>query len=117
MAISEEIGPHEGIEFQLMKHGKKHVALFVDFRPPDLGNFLSDEFKLLQFNQTTRDGTDYVTRIVYRLGYEKQAFRLRVLLEEDSYGVCSEREHEMGRLLSYTPEQVDAYIAHITSAN
>ena len=115
MSLPDEIGPHEGIEFELMKKGKKNLALFIDYEPPELQDFLSDEFKLLKFAQTTSDGVSYITRIVFRHGYDIQAARLQILLKLKINGISPRREHEIGKLLSYTPEQVNAFIAQFSS--
>ena len=36
---------------------------------------------------------------------------------DNSIGIQTDREHEIGKILSYTPEQVAAYIRHATQGN
>ena len=49
--LPEGIGPHEGCEFDLMRQGDKHVALFFELEPAGLKGILCEGFKLLKFRQ------------------------------------------------------------------
>ena len=106
------IGPHEGQEFLLMREGKKDVALFFELEPDGLDLILAEGFNLLMFQQFSHLGITYFTRIVFRNGHESAAMRLKEIVQEDCRCVDPEREHEIGQILSYTREQVDAYIGH-----
>ena len=108
----EGIGPHEGHEFDLMRKGTKDVALFFEIQPDGLDDILAEGFALLKFPQFEHGGIMYYTRIVYRMGFEGAALRLRGLVEVAPAGIDVTREHEIGKILSYTPDQVDAFIDH-----
>ena len=107
------IGPHEGQEFVLMRAGKKNVALFFELEPEGLDGMLAEGFNLLLFRQFAHLGTTYFTRIVFRDGHEAAAIRLKDIVQEGCRRFDAEREHEIGRILSYTREDVDAYIEHV----
>ena len=109
------IGPHDGREFMLMRDGKKNVALFFEVAPEGLDAILSDGFNLLLFRQFEHQGRVFFTRIVFRDGYGAAALRLKDLVQRDSRGVDPAREHEIGEILSYRREDVDAFIAHALS--
>ena len=106
------IGPHEGKEFSLMREGKKNVALFFELEPRGLDLILAEGFNLLMFRQFSHLGKTFFTRIVFRDGYEASAIRLKEIVQEDCQRIDPEREHEIGQILSYTREHVDAYIEH-----
>jgi len=106
------IGPHEGREFMLMRDGKKNVALFFEVAPDGLDAILSDGFNLLLFRQFEHQGRVFFTRIVFRDGYGAAALRLKDLVQRGNSAVDPEREHEIGEILSYRREDVDAFIAH-----
>lgn len=108
--IPFRIGPHEGHEFSLMREGKKNVALFFELEPNGLDLILAEGFNLLMFRQFSHLGTTFFTRIVFRNGHEAAAIRLKEIVQEDCKRVDPEREHEIGQILSYTREHVDAYI-------
>lgn len=111
--LPQDIGPHDGREFSLMREGKKNVALFFEIEPEGLEDLLEDGFVLLKFLQFKYQGKAFFTRIVFRRGYEADALRLKEIVSRDTKGVDEQREHEIGKILSYTPDQVDAYIHHL----
>ena len=111
------IGPHEGQEFALMRDGKKHVALFFEIEPEGLDAILSEGFNLVMFRQFEHQGRIFYTRIVFRDGYEADAVRLKDLVQRDSGRIEPAREHEIGAILSYTQDEVDAFIAHAVSCD
>lgn len=47
--LPDGVGPHEGREFDLMRNGKKSVALFNEVKPEGLRKMLEDGFCLLKF--------------------------------------------------------------------
>lgn len=111
--LPKDIGPHDGREFSLMWEGKKNVALFFEVEPEGIEDLLEDGFVLLKFLQFTHQSKTYFTRIIFRRGYEADALRLKEIVSCDTKGVDEQREHEIGKILSYTPDQVDAYIHHL----
>lgn len=115
--LPEGVGPHEGQEFDLMRKGEKDVALFFELRPDGLDEILKDGFCLLKFPQFEHKGQTIFTRIVFRQGFEADAIRLKEIVMDNSKGIQPEREHEIGKILSYTPAQVAAYIKHATARN
>lgn len=81
--LPDGIGPHEGQEFALMRAGQKNVALFFELEPEGLNDMLQDGFCLLH------------------------------LIEAPSRGFDPRREHEIGRILSYHPDQVETFLRHV----
>ncbi|MFT6103611.1 MAG: hypothetical protein ACJA1E_000023 [Paracoccaceae bacterium] len=110
--LPEGVGPHEGQEFDLMRKGKKDVALFFELIPEGLDGILKDGCCLLEFPQFEHQGQTIFTRIVFRAGFEVDATRLKEIITDNAKGINPSREHEIGKILSYTPQQVDAYIRH-----
>ena len=100
-----------------MRQGKKDVALFFELKPAGLDDILQDGFCLLKFPQFIHQSQIYFTRIVFRPGFEVDAIRLKEIVLDRAIGIIPDREHEIGRILSYTPEQVDAFIRHISMKN
>ena len=111
--LPKEIGPHEGIEFQLMRDGKKDISFFQDYEPEGINEVLMDGFELLMFSQKTVAKKHYFTRIIFRKGFEKKALRLKELIQNKPSKIIPSREHEVGSLLSYTEKEVEAYLSHI----
>ena len=95
-----------------MRKEKKNIALFFELKPDGLDAIMQDGFCLLKFAQRGHKGQSYFTWIVFRKGFEADAFRLKEIVTDVSSGLQPEREHEIGKLLSYTKEEVEAYIAH-----
>lgn len=110
--LPEGVGPHEGREFDLIRAGKKDIALFLDWEPEGLEDIMADGFCLLQYGQRTPQGKTYFTRIVFREGYETQALRLKSLTQSPEAGWNDSREHEIGRILGYRIEEVEAFLKH-----
>jgi hypothetical protein len=110
--LPEDIGPHEGKEFMLMRAGEKDVALFFEIEPEELTEVLSEGFCMLKFPQFEHLGATFFTWIVFRKGFENKALRLKGLVEQSTSGIDSSREHEIGEILSYSRKQVDAYVQH-----
>lgn len=112
--LPEGVGPHEGREFDLMRQGDKHVALFFELKPEGLDGFLAEGYKLLKFRQFTHEGAAYYTRIVYRPSHAKDAQRLQALVTENHRGIDPLRKHEIGKILGYTHAEVEAFLAHVS---
>ena len=111
-ALPKDIGPHEGQEFELMRAGQKDVALFFELEPEGLKEFLAEGYNILKFSQFVHLQQTYYTRIVFRPGFESSTLRLKELIEQKQKGIDPGREHEIGKILSYTQSQVDAFIQH-----
>ncbi|MGB0843542.1 MAG: hypothetical protein ACPGVN_02235 [Alphaproteobacteria bacterium] len=110
--IPSGIGPHEGKEFTLMRSGEKNVALFYEIEPDGLIGMLEDRYNLLQFLAFKHKGVSYFTWIVFRDGFANDALRLKELIEMKHVGINSEHEHEIGKILSYKPEDVEVFLKH-----
>ncbi|WP_420337164.1 hypothetical protein [Roseibium sp.] len=110
-----DIGPHEGLEFALMRAGEKNVALFFEIEPGGLDEILSEGYCLVQFRQFLHEGRTYFTRIVFREGFEADEMRLKQLVSDKTKGIVPAREHEIGKILSYTPDKVNSFIRHASS--
>ncbi len=116
MTLRIGVGPHEGIEFDLMRVGKKDVALFFDYEPDWLHDAITLGFELILFAETLKNDKLAFTRIIYRNGFESAAIRLKYLIQSDAKGFDPEREHEIGAILSYSKCDVDAFLAHVKQA-
>lgn len=115
--LPDGVGPHEGREFDLMRAGQKHVALFFEIAPPGLLDILADGFHLRQFVQTSGRGRPYPVQcpvwIIYRSGHDQAMRRLEAIVSHPRPGIDPAQEHEIGAILSYTRPQVDAYLRHV----
>ncbi len=107
------VGPHEGREFDLMRAGQKHVALFLDWEPEGMDAMLADGFLMLVSADTTAAGKIFYNRIVYRQGYSAQAERLRALIHAPRAGWDEGHEYEVGTILGYSRTEVEAFLAHV----
>ncbi|MBO6792101.1 MAG: hypothetical protein JJ894_16360 [Dinoroseobacter sp.] len=113
MTLPDGVGPHEGQEFDLMRKGRKNVALFYDFEPEGLNDFLIEGFCLLQFPHHVFQGEITFSRIVFRCGFDEDALRLKTIITDGSTEIDRRREHEIGKILSYSTSEVEAYLAHV----
>ena len=113
--LPDGIGAHEGREFDLMRRGHKDVALFFELEPEGLEAMLGEGYILLKFRQFVHQGLVYFTCIVFRPGFEAAAMRLKHLVEDKAHGLDPAKEQEIGKILGYTPEQVQAYLDHVRS--
>jgi len=113
--VPEGVGPHEGKEFVLMRDGYKNVALFFEIEPEGLKEILLEGFSFMKFPQFEHLGVTFFTWIVFRNGFENDAIRLKALVEQNTKGVEPDREHEIGEILSYTRDEVDAFLRHTSS--
>ena len=113
MTLPIGVGPHEGIEFDLMRVDKKDVALFFDYEPDWLHDALAQGFEVILFADTLINGQLAFTRIIYRKGFESAAMRLKHLIQIEAKGFDPEREHEIGAILSYSKCDVDAFLAQV----
>lgn len=102
-----KIGPHEGIELELMLQGKKQVAMFYDGIIPDemLPYIKRHYFSTIEKYYCPPNG--FYT-IVFREEHCQQAERLSNLL--DMPGFDPEREREIGKIFGYAPEDIEFFI-------
>ncbi len=110
--LPEGVGPHEGREFDLMRRGKKHVAMF-EYVPDGLQEFL-DEGGFSSFVDL-RDfsGKSYPVLFVHRDGHEEDARRLCLMTRDPPKGFQPDHERAVGHILGYTDAQIDAFLAHV----
>lgn len=110
--LPKEIGPHEGIEFDLMRAGKKNVSMFIDYVPHDLDEtIINDNLGKMQLKQYF-SGRAYITTIAYHPAFKEWAEELSgiMLLNSSSFDVAKEKR--IGELLSYSDIEIDAYISY-----
>ncbi|MFE3837471.1 hypothetical protein [Pseudogemmobacter sonorensis] len=113
--LPQGVGPHEGREFALMREGRKNVALFSEIEPEGLEEILAEGFCLFKFPQFSLRDRVFFAWIVFRDGFEGDALRLRQLLKPGMPGIDPAREHEIGRILSYSEEEVEAFLRHLAA--
>lgn len=110
-----KLGPHEGQEAQLMLAGKKEVAYFhCDY--PEI--YFQEMRKCLEegiFDSIKiGDSPPNETLVVWVPDAKQKAMRLIELIQyswENGYSEFVEREK--GRLLGYSKEDIDFFIAHL----
>jgi hypothetical protein len=114
MTLPSGIGPHEGREFELMRAGAKDVAYFFELEPKGLAEISADpSFLAMVFQSCELHGISVPCWIAYRVGFEKQAQRLKSLVLDPSTGWHKAREYEIGRILGYRDEDIEAFVAHV----
>lgn len=106
------IGPHEGREFDLMRRGEKHVAMFTDYEPAGLTAFLSEGGFSAFTDWRDIQGHRYPTLFVYRDTHKADADRLCALTRSPPVGFDPDHERAVGHILGYTDPEVDAFLAH-----
>ena len=113
-AIPAGVGPHEGIEFDLMRCGEKHIALFLEIQPDGLSEMLKDSrFAHFGFTSPVKNGIAVQVWIVFRKTYYQDAIAFRKLYEETTISPWSRaREREIGRYLGYRVADVETFIHH-----
>ena len=108
------IGPHEDIEFKLLDEKKKHVALFYEIIPQSYYDYIEyEDYKGLSFTakflvNNTEIEIDY--KIIYRVGYEQDALRLKQLKMKQDFNPNNERE--IGRILGYPKVAIEYFISN-----
>lgn len=99
------VAPHEGRELLLMLEGIKHVALF---------EFIPKEFEPYLVNGVFESMIhDTYANIVYHPDFKTQAEQLSEVLHQTHGKMTIHFEREIGRLLDYKHEDIEAYIRHI----
>ena len=106
------IGPHQGKEFELMKAGKKHVALFTDYDPPGLDDFLSSPDHGVKETMLYSKSKPFKRRIVFRVSCEGPAHEIQEILR--TYGrkrrFDPALERRIGQILSYSERDITAWL-------
>lgn len=113
MSLPSGIGPHEGIEFDLLIAGRKNVALFFDYEPDGVSAFSdSEEYVVERHRAIHKNGLPYTVLIIYRVGYEGDAHKLISYALDQSSKFDPDRERDIGRILSYADWEIEAFIEH-----
>jgi hypothetical protein len=110
--LPPEIGPHEGKEFALMNRGLKHVAMFPDFIPDGLDDFLRDDTFSFFFDRFTTIRHRSFRLFVYRKSHDSQARELAYILS--TYGKKQRfdpaLERRIGQILGYSEKEITAWM-------
>lgn len=108
------IGPHEGREFDLMRAGRKAVALFFELRPEGLAEISADpSFSCLTFRSVEKKKMTVPVWIVFHKGAEAQAKWLKTLVLAPPVGWSAAHERAIGRIWGYDEADIDAFIAQV----
>ncbi len=128
---SDEIGPHEGLELQLMLDRKKQLAWFNEMDPVDafskhvedgeIHRFVWHDYTR-NFYQAAKDHMPETTpwpepSFYYLPGEETRMHELIELIVEqisqEGPGFSLARERKIGKLLDYSPQAIDTFIAQL----
>jgi hypothetical protein len=106
------IGPHEEMEFLLMKKGLKYVAMFPEYIPPGVDDFLDDEIFSSFSIQNRRIRYSFETLFVYRRSHESEARELAQIMS--TYGKKQRfdpaLERRIGQILCYSEKEITAWL-------
>jgi hypothetical protein len=105
------IGPHEGIEFDLMRAGRKNVSMFTDYMPPNAEKIIQRDGLLKVRIERDYKGKVFFTTIVYRHGFDMWANELADIIRSNPISFDVARERRIGELLSYSDFEIEAYIS------
>jgi len=121
--IPDGIGPHEGIELELMLKGEKPMAMFSDTIPSSM-ELPEEKFlpfvksgkiiKVEKIYQPPSHKNIKIRHVYYAL--EGEEWRIDKLHEINKNAICYEasitddEEKETGYLLGYSPEQVSCFL-------
>lgn len=113
------LGPHEGIEFKLLDAGEKYVAFFCEIIPDQFYSFQRDpeygSFEWVKGTPAKGAMIDISYAILFRKSHEKQATRLKSLVQSAQFSF--ETEREIGEILSYSNEAIDYYLDRVKRKN
>ena len=111
LPLPKEIGPHEGIEFDLMQDGLKNVAMFTDYIPSEADEIIQrNNFHVIKLKRDF-DGREFFTTIIYRDGFSDLAKELSDIIKSEPSSFDPVIERRIGELLSYSDTEIDVYIA------
>lgn len=109
--LPKEIGPHEGIEFDLMQDGLKNVAMFTDYIPSEADEIIQrNNFHVIKLKRDF-EGREFFTTIIYRDGFEALAEELSDIIKSEPSSFDPVIERRIGELLSYSDIEIDVYIS------
>lgn len=115
--LPDGVGPHEGREFDLMRRGTKHVAMFeAGYEPDGLADLLATGQFASFTDSRTFNGITFAVLFVHRIGYEDAAHTLREITRSPPRGFQPAHERQVGHILGYTDAEIDAFIAHCAGA-
>ena len=110
LPLPKEIGPHEGIEFDLMQDGLKNVAMFTDYIPSEADEIIQrNNFHVIKLKRDF-DGREFFTTIIYRDGFSDLAKELSDIIKSEPSSFDPVIERRIGELLSYSDTEIDVYI-------
>lgn len=108
ITLPDGIGPHEEREYQLMREGKKKVAMFTEHVPLD---FVKDP-ALLRLGRIDHPSQGV---IFYMPGHEREARELASLTSE-SYRLQTfnaDRERRIGQIFGYDERDIETFVMHV----
>lgn len=117
--MNKLIGPHEGKELALLDSGEKHVALFYEIIPDQyysykkMKEYCAIEFTKFAEVEGRRHPIQYA--ILYRKCHRENALRLAEIIKSDYENYDMNLEREIGRILCYSNEAIEAFIAKVES--
>lgn len=115
--MHELLGPHEHKEFKLLQAGVKHVALFCDIIPEDYFFYKhKSEYGYIEFEKdmiVKNEKVNIQYAILYKNNHSIEAARLEEILKYHSDEYVESIEREIGKILSYSNEAIEYYLAHV----
>jgi hypothetical protein len=110
LPLPKEIGPHEGIEFDLMQKGLKNIAMFTDYLPSEADEIVKrNNFHVIKLRRYF-EGREFFTTIIYRGGFSESAEELSDIIKSEPSSFDPVVERRIGELLSYSDVEIDVYI-------
>ncbi len=121
--IPQAVNPHQGLEWQLMQKGEKHVALFAlhnESLPAEFAN--QETFSSLTLEtiapqnpakQRRRGSKKLIFKIFFTADKTQDAKRLYQLLEscyQPDGKITPDIERRIGQLLGYKTDDIDGYL-------
>ncbi len=119
--IPQAVNPHQGLEWQLMQKGEKHIALFAlhhetlpdEFAKNETFPSLTLECIAHQQKQRRRGAKQLIFKIFFNPAKQQDAQKLYQLLEscyQPDSKITPDIERKIGQLLGYKTEDIDAYL-------
>lgn len=119
--VTDGIGPHEGIEIELLLAGQKNIAYFEVLPEDALTHIYSGELAYKKHHlPVTKDGQIFAipAHFVYRHGHEEELYELITLMVNAgqlSKKFDAKTERRIGQILGYSEKSIDMYIEHAKS--
>lgn len=111
-----KLGPHEGMELELMLKNKKNISLFYSDSeiPDDFIPFLNKKiFKLKTINLKDKNKKIFSYYIIYKPSFSIDAKKLEKTLISSFKNPTIEKERIIGKILGYKDEDINFYIDRI----